>query len=303
MRQEISNIKDLNNVVSILRVLIIIVTVDYFLQVIFSSEERISGVYSNENRLASFLVFISPIFFATLRYKINFLNILTISLIIVSVFYLESRFNLLSIFIIIGIMLFDKINNSKSNVRHLFIGLFLIVLLFSSTFIVNKIGEDAYGRSLQEQMERSEGTGSLLKRIYFISEGLRIFEDSFYMGVGPGNIKVTNLHTGELENASLHNHVINLLATYGLIGFFSFVYLYFIMYKNYIYLHRIFPDSILIYSLKLFLIVFPFSGTSPSDLFSFRPFYFIFGFYILVILVYKKKLMKKRKNEKNIIHS
>jgi O-antigen ligase len=295
MRQQITTTRDIRDVVMMIRIVVYSLIAYYFFQYVLSIDGRVSATYSNENRLASFLVFVSPIFFSLLRSKTNIINnLVIIILILITILLLGSRFNVLAFALIIAVMLFDVIMSMKSRLKIFLISSYILIALLSGSSLINKISQDSAGRTFQEQLDRGGKEGSTAIRIYLFSEGMRVFKESGYMGVGPGGMEVNTPYGTGTVKASLHNHFVNLLATYGLVGFFSFLYLYVVLIKDYYYLSKIFPSSSILYSLKLFLIIFPFSSSSPSDMFSFRPFYFIFGLYFVSIIIYKKMLKEKR---------
>ena len=288
LNEYITDRRSVSTIMTVIKVVVILSAMHAIVQYIIG--ERVTGPYSNENRLATLYVFVAPFFLAEMCKKITIFNIIVLSLIFLVSILAGSRFCQLCLLIAFFLTAIEMIRLSNIKQKKGIILFSIIVAIFLAP-IVGSIIASERGKSLTEQSQ-SKG-GSFALRVYLISEGIRLFKESNYMGVGAGNVyTVSYWDDGDESEGSLHNFVISLLATYGLLGFIFFAYMYIFLIKDYRNLKSRSYDQEYVFALKIFLIIFILASNSPSSLFQFRPFYFIFGFYFSILNIYKKELIR-----------
>ncbi|MCD4818921.1 MAG: O-antigen ligase family protein [Candidatus Cloacimonetes bacterium] len=288
MHNLIDDEKKIKKVIKITKIVILFLCIQFIIAKTFNFNHR--AIYSNENRLTTFLVFFSPFIFSEILSRKNISNILLLSIIIITCFIAGSRFNLLAIsiqmfifFIVIIIRL--KFKQKKFT---LIISVILILIISIPLFQIISITGD---QNLSEQ--RNTEASSLLLRVYLIVQGLQIIQESHYMGVGAGNIIIPNYWTRDKEKWALHNFFIHLVATYGIIALLIFLFMYYQLYKDYRFIYSFrnkIETNFFEVALLMFLITFLISSNSPSSLFELRPFYFVFGLIFVKIRSLREKI-------------
>jgi O-antigen ligase len=245
--------------------------------------ERVNATYSNENRLATLFVLMSPFYFSKLKKNATLKNILLIIIISAITYLTESRINM----IVISFMALDYFYFKVKYKFSLSLRYFIIIILSFSfiAFLYSIISLD--GDIISNQLNNPYS--SLRIRLLMIETGFEIFKENIIFGVGPGNLLAINPYTGILEPIRFHNHIINILATFGILGGIFFLYSYIGLIKSYFELKIRFSNFYLIHSLKYFLIIFIIVSNVPSSLFRYRPFYLIFGIYFALVEYYKKE--------------
>jgi len=274
----------------LIKIVILILSINFFVNWF------IYGVYDtpylNRNALTTFLVFVSPILFAELIKKKNL--IINVSFLI-SIYYIidlcGSRFNMLAYLIQLFLTIFFIIKNSHINNKNLVVLFLIFILLFTTPFILYQTSKDYRGNLIKQYQDK---TSSLRERIHFINEGFKIFINSALLGVSSGNIEVSRYSYSDVKTINnLHNFVIDLLAKYGIFSFALFLYLFIILLKDAFINENPFKSNTTfeIYILILFLFSFPISSNTISTVFTFRPFYFMFG-YLIISIINKNKSKK-----------
>ena len=250
--------------------------------------------YSNVNRMTTFLVFYSPIFFSRILSKKNIIyNYSMILLVSSTCFIVGSRFNLLTL--VVQVFLCILILLKKKKIKQKKFVIVSIIIICSVIFVpILKIISANKGDDLSSQMY--DPASSLLQRAYLLSEGLRIIKESHFLGVGAGNIRIRNYWTGNVIEYSLHNFFVHLTATYGIIALILFIFMYVRLFYDYKFLKKksvSFNTNSYEVALILFLISFIISSGAPSSLFKLRPFYFIFAYHFAYIKIFRNELEKK----------
>ncbi|MEH7236366.1 O-antigen ligase family protein, partial [Bacillus sp. JJ1562] len=248
------------------------------------------ATYTNENNLSTFLLFVTPFLLSEIILKMKIKrNVILLALIFITVHIAEARLGQLAFIIQLTAFFFIFMKVNKVKGRKLFLIILTYLVILSSPVVLWVITKETTGETIAQQLNR---TGSSINiRIHMIKEGIRLFKESNFMGVGAGNIIIQDVWNPEIERKqSLHFFIVTLLASYGIISAVLFIYMHIRLFKI-IKFMRDNSDFIkfLKSSLIIFLISFLIVANLPSTLIDFRPFYFFFGYFFAFIRVYKKK--------------
>jgi O-antigen ligase len=192
-----------------------------------TNEIRIGGLLDNANALAIFLAL-----GAFVLYFLSVKRTLTIKIIVFSIlafvlFYTGSRKGLLLIGLIGAFIFIDYIKEVNIKAKYckiwliLFISFFILIVF--SPIIVEKFRDIVAIQRMQDMLNGSD-RWSVPGRLAMINRGLVLWGQNPLLGLGAGGFTLdSGFHTYS------HNNYIELLANYGLIGFF-------IYYAYYVYL-------------------------------------------------------------------
>lgn len=236
-----------------------------------------SGPYSNPNIQSFVFVSILPY----LLYSFNnekkithkLITLCCVLLTIIGPILAYSRFNIFALFLILLLYFYHLIYKKiKTRYKRLLILFFRIMLLFILPLVIIYI-VNLNSYSITEQLTR-EG-GSLYYRIQLIKEGLDLFIESNFLGIG------VHLLSLDLPFRSFHNVIIFILARYGIISFSFFIYMIlrlgFIAFKSK-------KKNINVFLLTIsILIITLIAANSPAVAYKIRPFYFNFTLLFLIL--------------------
>ena len=276
---------DLNRILTlntIIKIVILILSINFFIS--FFVFGNYNTPYANRNALTTLFVILTPILFAEVVTKKNLtINISLLSAIGYITILANSRINLIAFFVQFVLTILFILKNSVLKYKKVVILSFIIIILIVSPLAIHHIVRSSRGNIIEQFHNENS---SLSIRLHFIKEGFQIFLDNPIFGVGSGNINVPR-YTYETDQTinNLHNLVIDILAKYGVITFSIFVYISYTLIKDYFVL-KIPPDNPFYHfrvALIIFLMSFPILSNTVSTIFHMRAFYFIFGYFILVI--------------------
>ncbi|WP_340002303.1 O-antigen ligase family protein [Oceanobacillus sp. FSL K6-0127] len=267
--------KRFERLIVIIKLTMLIVIIHSLINFLF--DMRITASYSNENRLASFLVLFMPFILSEiLARKKTFSNVLMVLLVFVVLLLSDARFNQLGFIVQLAIFIYFFIRNLKIKKIGYLLPIILMILIVVIPFQFFKVTQDQYGRNIIEQYTNQYS--SMNERTVMIENGFNQFTKNLLLGVGPDQIDTGTNY----EN--FHNFFIQLMASYGLIPIIGFIILYFNLFLHY---KKLKSDNTSIYSyaLILFLLSFPLICLAPSYIFDFRPFYMVFAVFISLIYI------------------
>lgn len=279
-KQYITDVVMLEKIYNVVTFVVIITAIHGVLQ--YVNGERVTGPYSNENRLSTFYAMVSCIYFGRVFVKTRVFDLFVLCTMFLVLVIAGSRICELAFILAFFLVMYQKLTHSTNRYKNLLKYFFVLYALIIVPIFFVAISVDQ-GKSLAEQAASSGG--SLVLRLYLLTQGWQLAVGSNFLGVGAGNIMVPSIWDGTIEPASLHNFFLSLLATYGILSLLVFVYMCVVMVRKSFFIKRIPGFVCYAFSLKIFILIFILVSNSPSSLFQFRPFYLIFAYYFSVISI------------------
>lgn len=190
---------------------------------------------ATKNTLGVFLTFLLPFCIYKLKTNLNVINYIIIILFFVAIFYTFSRAALLLSFISILLML---ILGGKQYFKCLLLivsSLIALLLLFQiSPAKFNQLKIDSIKQVLKDDQYETENVNKSFSlnsaRGQYIMLSLKGFEEKPIFGHGFGNFrnntKIYDTNGNHIRNPVTHNDYLQILYEQGLIGFFSFIFLF-----------------------------------------------------------------------------
>jgi hypothetical protein len=286
--------------------------------------EHVTGVdgfptasYSNTNRLSSYLGLLAPVLWAEVflvpkragRKALVSAGVLAASFFVYVV--AGARANQLAFLVQVGVVVWQRFQRAPSRLVAWGVRLtFIVFVLLAAEGVVSRVitGESSTG--VEQQLTNQYSSAFI--RFTMAYDGLRLFLDSYGLGKGAGNVTYADaspLYFGGDESPSsiypLHNLPMQLLATYGVLGFGLFAYTYVAMWRSIGAASRYardisrsaLPTRPVVDAIHGFMISFPFVALSPSYMFDYRPLYFMFGF-----LLVADRLTRRRAEAVRVSH-
>ena len=269
-------------------------------QYITGTYERPPAGWGNPNYLTTCLALIAPVLWVEavgLVTKPKWSSIVLISLFAGTMVLAGSRANLLALLVQGAVVIWQRFSARSTMKSYVFRGIFILFLLIAGGGITQSIISLTSEGGIDEQIKR--GYGSLFIRSVMAHDGLQVFLESKGIGVGAGNLTYDyssqpKHFTGEEADNNIypiHNFLLQLAAQYGVFGLLLFGTTYIGLLRG---LHS--RDSLLIAQRDksiqtveivrrsgwAFLISFLIVSLSVSYLFNRRPFYLVFGLYLVV---------------------
>ncbi|AND42260.1 O-antigen ligase family protein [Cytobacillus oceanisediminis] len=254
---------------------------------------KVTATFSNENNLAASLLILAPFLFSEIiSRKYIKINTILLFLILVTISLAEARLGQLTFFLQFVLFIFLYLIQSRIKwKKQILVGIISIILILSP-IVLYQISKESSGETLIEQLNRQGSSINI--RIHMFNEGLRIFQESNYLGVGAGNIIISDVWKPDIEKKqSLHFFLLTLLVGYGFIPALLYIYMHIVLFKDYFLLQkkgldsegkRFFTNSLIIFLFSIIVL-----SVLVSTFIDFRPFYFAFGFYFVAIKIYLKR--------------
>ncbi|MEZ0536159.1 O-antigen ligase family protein [Caldicellulosiruptoraceae bacterium PP1] len=276
-----------------------------------------SAFFSNPNDFATYLVLFLPyIIYLFLLSKNNiskYFYVFIIFLSIINIIFTESRANYFAVVIIFLLLPFIVNNNyKKETIRFYFyfiMFIFLIVGFKLDAGLINKFIEMVTTQINSLFDFDVASMSSNVRRELLTKYGFSILIDYFLLGCGSGNSRVYMEKYKDITiNTDLHNWLLDILATYGIIIFVLYFiwYLYQII-RLYKISKRLNNDlSIGAGATLISLICFIFSSISSSKMIEMRVMWLVFALsnYIISLYNHRKDAIEFGKgNDSNISSS
>jgi len=187
--------------------------------IIYYSNKALA-TFGNGNDFATFLYFGIIAIFIDIIYNKKFIifKIIIVFIAIILIIIINARGAIYGVVLLLAFWLFyyytlRYINKSILIIFNIFaiINIFVIIIIILSTNLLE---------SLIYKISSSSNINSDLYRLELIKGSLKIFYDSFFMGVGPGqSINILGMN--------IHNFFLEILAEYGIIIFIGIIGLFF----------------------------------------------------------------------------
>lgn len=193
------------------------------------------GVMLDKNFFGAFICVAAIYAFRNILYRSKKkYYIISFIVIILAVFFSNSRASLISLFLGILISLFIYLKKSLSMKKMLFIIVFLIVSFLSINVIVSKIPAWMYNRYFIS----SYNDDSNKERISMWENAIEAIKDSPFIGYGPGILSYINSYNTTSFGSSMntatmsHNTFLDFFVNGGMIGGFLFIAFIYIIFSN-----------------------------------------------------------------------
>lgn len=261
------------------------------------SSMRISSIFGSELIMGSFLLKMLPLFLIVILTEKKEKFLLLLPLIYSSIILSGERTTILLSALLL--IIFLKIN---INLRLKLINIFLIFIVFSLHFILNKNfnynitdrikAEVVFNLKNDEVGKKKFEYNKVLPFNIFTDMHTRIYNTSFLMfldkkmlGHGPKSFrKKCNIYDEGSCTTHSHNHIFQILSETGLIGFTGYLLIFIILFKrnfHHFFSKKNYSDLNFILNTSLIINFFPFlpSGNFFTNYFNIMA-YFPLGFYL-----------------------
>lgn len=220
------------------------------------------SIFSNQNNYAYFnslsaLIFLGMLVKPYKRKLIYVLNIVAFVLALLLLFYSYSRAGMMSFLLGMLIFMFFAVRSNTKHrkvfMRFVLAAIVMVVFLAIYTDLPLSLVDKIVLIAEKQQIANDES------RFFYYKTCLQYSLDHFGIGMGPGS----SIHA--LNNASVHNHLLQLLVEYGIVNLFALILLLFFAYVRITGFRHV-SNNFFPFILATTIIVFPIHVIGPSSI-------------------------------------